>query len=333
MEKKYILQVINRFFNGDFPSDTEQNVQRWLIGGKDSEQKNRVLHDTWNRLEVEPDRSVYQSLDRVKDVLGLEQVIQPAGSFSLRKLLWAVAMLIPVLFGVYFYMDNWSAGRTMVEVTVPNGEQREFLLPDGSKVWLNAGSTLQYTKRFDGDCRSVLLTGEACFSVMKNKKKPFIVKTTHLSVKVIGTEFNVRAYPAENRTTTTLNSGKVQVQLLSNHITQERTYKLEPNQQLVYQNSGEVQVADVMAEEVTDWRNGTLLFDNLLFPEMVQLLERHFGVTVHYSGKITDTNRYYAKFKKESSLKQVLNVLQEIGNFTYRIQGKQVSIETKDTHK
>lgn len=333
MEKNYILQVINRFFNGNFPSDTKLHVQQWLADEGDSELKNLVLQDTWNQLEVEPDRSVYQSLDKVKKVLGLKQVIKPAGSFSLPKLLWAVATLIPVLLGVYFYVDNRSAGHTMIEVVVPNGEQREIILPDGSQVWLNAGSTLQYAKQFNGDSRLIQLTGEACFSVVKNEKKPFIVKTAHLSVKVVGTEFNVRAYASENRTTTTLNTGKVQVQLLSSHTTQEKTYKLEPNQQLVYQNNGEVQVEDVIADEVTDWRNGTLLFDSLLFPEMVQLLERHFGVAVHYNETFTDTNRYYAKFKKESSLEQVLNVLQEIGDFTYRIQGQQVSIQTKNTHK
>lgn len=334
MKKNYIQQVIDRFFNGNFPSDTEHNVQRWLIGEKRSELKDRALLETWNRLEMKPDQTVFQSLHKVKELLGLQQEIKTVNSYPMRKMLWAVAMLIPVLFSVYFYMDNWSSGRTLIEVTVPDGERRQLLLPDGSQVWLNAGSNLRYTKRFDGDVRNVYLAGEACFSVVKDEKKPFVVTTAHLSVNVLGTVFNVRAYSSENQTTTTLNSGKVQVQLLSGHNGgQEKTYQLKPDQQLIYKNSGEVQIVDVIADETLAWRNGTLLFDNLLFPEMVLLLERHFGVSVQYDRTLNNTNRYYAKFGKDSSLEQVLNVLREIGDFTYQVQAKSVSIQAKTTNK
>lgn len=332
MKTNYIVQVINRFFNGTFPSTTEQEVQRWLIGEDGGIAKEHALQEAWNQLDVKADQSVYHSLKKLKQSLGIqttEALIteKSARTFPLRLIL-AASVLIPVLIGLFVYIENRDSA--LIEVSVSYGEQKELQLPDGSCVWLNAGSSIRYTKRFTGDTRDIYLMGEACFSVVKNTGQPFIVTTKKLSVRALGTEFNIRAYPLEERTTATLNSGRISVQLVPSSGDSAKTYLLQPDQQLVYREDGLVDISDVTAADVSAWKSGVLLFDNIQFGEVVRLLERQFDVSVRYDRILLNTDYYYAKFAKGSTLEQVLNVLQEIGDFTYKREGQSIFIQMKN---
>lgn len=329
MEKDYIKQLINHFCEGTYSSDMEQKVQRWLVNEKHAQLKDRALQDTWNQLSKEPDQSVYHSLYKVKEILGLPVIKQAAHSRSYRILLAVACLSFPLLIGLFIYMNHRIDSHFLVEVTVPNGKQEELRLPDGSHVWLNAGSTLRYARRFDGDSRDIYLMGEACFAVKKNTKQPFVVITEYLSVKALGTEFNVRAYADEKQVTATLNSGKVQIRLPATTEEEELTYTLRPDQQFVYKQGGQIAISDVTASDASAWKEGVLLFNNVQMPEAIQLLQHRFDIQVYYDPKRMDSSYYYARFGKNATLEQVLDVLQEIGDFTYRIDGKKVSIQMK----
>ena len=130
----------------------------------------------------------------------------------------AAVLLIPLLSIVasYLYIQSNEEHTELVEYYVPRGEQKQITLPDGTTAYLNSGTLLVYPQKFTGDIRSVYLIGEANFDVKKDKQHPFIVKTNHLKVKVLGTKFNVHAYAEDEKTTTTLESGSVVVQKANN---------------------------------------------------------------------------------------------------------------------
>ena len=125
-----------------------------------------------------------------------------------------IALMLLTGAATFFVTDRLQPVRhvEMAELFVPYGESRQVILPDGSQVWVDAGSLLVYPKDFtDTETRTVYLTGEASFTVRKNTEKPFIVKTTYLDVQALGTVFTVASYPADSCTSTILEEGSVKV--------------------------------------------------------------------------------------------------------------------------
>ena len=146
----------------------------------------------------------------------------------------------------------------MIEVSVAYGEHKRLILPDSSEVWLNAGSTILYPETFAKDKRLVILNGEAYFSVQKDTASPFIVEVPQLSVKVLGTKFNVKAYPGDEKITTTLTSGKVEVSVQS-----QPPRILKPNEQLTYdKKSSDIHISVIDTHDTNSWVVGKLIFTN-----------------------------------------------------------------------
>ena len=158
---------------------------------------------------------------------------------------------------------------------VPRGGEYELLLADGTRVWMNSESKLVYPVQFTGERREVEMEGEVCFLVAKNERQPFIVKTKGVSVEVLGTFFNVEAYPEVQTITTTLVEGRVNVS------DGQRHYVLSPNQQVVAGN-GEFVVRDVDATEVVCWIEGVCYFSEASLENIMDKLARWYDVEVFF---------------------------------------------------
>ncbi|HVU55788.1 MAG TPA: FecR family protein [Puia sp.] len=207
-------------------------------------------------------------------------------------------------------------------IATPNGGQYQVLLPDGSKVWLNAASSLKFPTRFEGKERSVELTGEAYFEVAKNNSMPFRVKLPEngMDVQVLGTEFDVMAYANEQSSNTTLVSGKVNV------VSQNAVRALEPGKQAMLDNQTKaMRVADANVEQVVAWKNGQFRFKETGIRELMRQVERWYNVQVVYEteGKDQDFTGVVSRNQPVSALLQMLELT---GTVHFRIEDKKIIV-------
>ena len=301
------------FLSARFPSETEEKVQKWIIKDKNQQAKAKASLDFWNELDVEADSNTYASLERVNLRTGYNKE-HLTNIVSYQKFAHIAAVIIPLFLfagGMFYYL---SPHNEMIEVSVAYGEQKHLILPDSSEVWLNAGSTILYPETFAKDKRLVMLDGEAYFSVKKDTASPFIVEASQLSVKVLGTRFNVKAYPNDEKITTTLTSGKVEVSVQS-----QPPHILKPNEQLTYdKKSSDIHISMIDTNDTNCWIVGKLVFTNASAGEIFRTLERHYNTTIDNTTTIPTSKRYTVKFLKDESLDEILNILKDIIGFDYQ---------------
>ncbi len=171
--------------------------------------------------------------------------------------------------------------RHTVEVTTSKGEKKEIILSDGTKVWLNADSKIIYNENFERDYRKVKLYGEAFFDVVKNPNCPFIVETSQLSIKVLGTKFNVKAYADDKTIETTLESGIISLQQDGKKFGSDNSIIIKPQQKATFSKKEQKLVLeDVDSNRYTSWKEGRLVFDNEDIHEAIKKLERWYGLKI-----------------------------------------------------
>jgi len=195
-------------------------------------------------------------------------------------------------------------------LTTPKGGQYQLTLVDGTKVWLNAASSLKFPTVFTGSERVVELSGEAYFEVVHNAKQPFKVKTARQVIQDVGTEFNVNAYNDEQVAATTLVQGKVKIYAGGSQT------MINPGQQYSNSATGAEVKSDVDIDEVTAWKNGMFQFDNADIKTIMRQVGRWYNVDVEYQGQITPAT-YHGRIARSSNASAVLKILELSGiNFT-----------------
>lgn len=204
-------------------------------------------------------------------------------------------------------------------LVTPKGGQFRITLPDGSKVWLNAASTLRFPNAFAAKEREVQLTGEAYFEVAKDPAKPFKVKVNDMAVQVLGTHFNVMAYADEPGIRTTLLEGAVKVQHGGSAV------QLEPGQQANLSLSGKMTTENnVDVEEVVAWKNGYFHFNRESLQGVMRQIGRWYDAEIEYEGTIAP-RQFGGKIERTSSVTEVLKIL-ELSKVHYRIEGKKIIV-------
>ncbi|MGB3108648.1 FecR family protein [Sphingobacterium siyangense] len=199
--------------------------------------------------------------------------------------------------------------KVVLELATPLGGIYQITLPDGTKVWLNAGSSLKYPMSFAKNERRVSLEGEAFFEVTKDSARPFKVLSKGQEIEVLGTAFNVNAYPDNTVIKTTLVNGKVK---LSNDKRYSEAIYLLPGQQSTNSNNGKIQLANVDTAPFTAWKEGLFYFDETPLSDALQQIGRWYNVEVKYKGEVPQTH-FYGRIKRSKPLRDVLDVLEEGG--------------------
>ncbi|MEN8249353.1 MAG: FecR domain-containing protein [Bacteroidota bacterium] len=215
------------------------------------------------------------------------------------------------------------------EIRVPYGEIFKLILSDGSSVMLNAGSKLTFPQEFTGDLetRTVELEGEAFFSVTKNADRPFIVQTADMNVKVLGTSFNVSAYPEDEYVKTVLVEGAVNV-FDSRNLYEDKT--ISPNQIAVFERrKNRFRISDVNTADYTAWTTNKLLFNNEPFIDIAKKIERRYNVKIinHYDS--LNNIPFYGEFDNES-IDDVLKTFSSCIDFSYSINDNIITINKTD---
>jgi ferric-dicitrate binding protein FerR (iron transport regulator) len=194
-------------------------------------------------------------------------------------------------------------------MSTPRGGEYKVTLPDGTRVWLNAGSSMKFPTAFIGKQREVVLTGEAYFEVAKHASMPFVVVTPKDRVKVLGTHFNVNAYSDEAGIKTSLFEGAVQV---GNAL-------LRPGQAYI---NGRVIDTDVSQDAA--WKNGLFDFDNKTLEEVMRQLSRWYDLDIVYKDKVAVT--FFAEIPRNTAIDNVLKALELTGRVHFRREGKKVIV-------
>lgn len=240
-----------------------------------------------------------------------------------------------------------AANEAVNQVTTQPGNRTRVVLRDGTRVWLNADSKLTYANDFGGTTREVNLTGEAYFDVVSNPAHPFIIHTPRTTVKVTGTTFNVRDYPGEARTETSLLKGKVEVRSVTQP---EKVYYLKPHEKIILKtadvgimptlvtNTLQTIPAAEIAEIVilhfdpidsipveTAWVNDQLAFNNESFRDIANKMEKWYNTKIEFDAPSLENAHLTGKFEKET-LEEALEALQFTTPFRYRRQGQTIVI-------
>ncbi len=210
-------------------------------------------------------------------------------------------------------------------LTTPRGGQYQLVLPDGTKVWLNAASSITYPTAFTGNQRFVKVTGEAYFEVVHNAKMPFVVKVRDQVITDIGTEFNINAYPEEGSITTTLINGSVKI------FKGSKTNILIPNQQEIASVEGESVTikSNVEVQKFIAWRKGQFEFNETKLPVIMRQISRWYDVDVKYEGQIPD-EAFGGGISRNLPLSDVLKLL-EANGLHFRLENKTLFVSQNQT--
>ena len=205
-------------------------------------------------------------------------------------------------------------------LTTQRGNQYQLVLPDGSKVWLNAASSITYPTAFEGKERKVVVSGEVYFEVAANKNLPFIVQEGDMTVQVLGTHFNIDGYGDEAAMKTTLLEGEVRVLRGSSNSL------LKPGQQaMLAKNDNRVTVVDdANLEEVMAWKNGEFLFTDAPIESIMQQVARWYDVDVVYDARISE--HFVANIPRNVPVSRLLNYLELTDQVHFRIEGKKITV-------
>lgn len=267
--------------------------------------------------------------------------IRIRGGFS--SLMVAAGLTLIIVTGSLFAYNHFRNKTSPVEhattnqVSTPLGSRSTIVLPDGTKVWLNAGSRITYNDFQDAASREVTLSGEAYFDVVHNDIQPFVVHTRGIDIRDLGTIFTVKAYPHEKNIETTLLEGSVEV---TDHYDKQKRFLLRPNEKLtiyVGERSGtpskdtvQFKIAaparnrhGLLAE--TAWIDNKLVFNNERFHELAGRMERWYNVTFHFDDDRVAATPFSGTIENET-LEQALQAMQFSTPFHYRLNGNEVWI-------
>lgn len=261
-------------------------------------------------------------------------------SVRFKKILWtSVAASLFLIAGVAYKFFAEKKPEHAVAVTMlphitttPKAQKKYITLPDGSKVWLNAQSSLTMRNEFNELTREIDLIGEAYFEIAHNPSKPFIVHTASMNIKVLGTKFNVSAYQEDKKATATLISGSIEATLTNNP---RMVYKLQPGEKLAIANNLNTEKeytvqAQALKLQVVNvdkpqneilWTNRGLEIEDQHFEEIAVRLERQYGVTIIFKEEEVKKNIYTATFENET-VEEILQALQKVLPFTYTKESK-----------
>jgi ferric-dicitrate binding protein FerR (iron transport regulator) len=338
---------VAHFVSGDYTPEEYATFLQWLRGATFDElnaiaDEHEALHGSWSLSETSPSREWVVTLEGKLDKLVDREDETPVRYVGIRRPVWIAAASVAVVLsvGTILYTqrspvdsgvvknDQKPAGPVFSQTSEnpAGGGQKQVVLADGSKVWLNVASTLKYPAVFTGAERVVELSGEAYFDVAQIAGKPFRVQIKDAEVEVLGTHFNIMAYDNEPISKTTLIDGAVRL------VSGEKRVELKPGEQAVMQfpasGSGgvkfDVRKADL--NKVLDWRNGGINLTDADLQTAMRVLKRYYNVDIQYTQGVPVTKSFTGGFLLQDGLPHNLKILGGIYDLHFKTDGKIVTV-------
>ena len=330
------------WLNGTAP-ENDHLWEKWLLANPsrrpEIEKARKIVLALHFQGKPVPTYDIDQQWKRLESSVAASDVQKPAvaqprriGFRRVFRLLAAACVLVGAFFLVNRYLACHHAPASAfvpVEHKSANGQQRKLVLPDGTRVTLNAGSSISYPEAFEEDIRKVSLTGEAFFDVTRNEKAPFVINTGDVVTKVLGTSFNIRAYPENKAVQVAVVSGKVKVNAQIGAEGQNACVFLSKSEMATFQKeAGELIVSTYDEKEQIGWKDGILYFQKSDFHSTILKLERWYGVKFEVApGVRMDADwRFSGKFQ-DKPLDYILGVMSYPNRFSYKVKNSIVKLQ------
>lgn len=347
-----INDLIIKYLTDDISPEEMEFLRLWVHESLENKELFNNLKNSWYLANQNPGSIDFDSQKSISNldatIFGnTPKGIIPSISFFFRKYA-AIGLLFLALGGVI----SWSIkpsyqiySNLSTIINAPLGAKSVVNLPDGTHVWLNAGSTIEYDPDFGKDTRTVRLTGEAFFAVAKDKARPFFVKTEQMVVKALGTRFNVKAYPEEKTITTTLEEGKIEVETSVNGSKSRHSQKilLKPKEKIVYFKQNETldkgsKVSKIAKEKTenlksaasvvltknvntalyTSWKDERWILESEPLGSLGTIMERRFHIVIVFDQEELKNYKFTGSIENEP-LDQILNAFKLTAPIDYKI--------------
>jgi len=319
-----IEKLLPGYLSGDLSDKDRSMVYEWRKDSPENEALYLESLKAWEAIPLLHEMEQFNSFEALKKVnTRLSQSNYSRWMINIQRA--AAILLLPLLvYSGYLTIRNLSMKKLpeeyvmMQTVTSRQGMVTQFSLADGTKVWLNSGSELQFPILFTGDMREVKLRGEAFFEVSKNEKQPFRVNARELNIDVLGTSFDVVSYEEDTQSEVILIEGKVSLSAEDGQVIREYG-TIHPGQRAVFkEESREVCAHEVEVDKYISWRDGNLIFRDDPMEDVIRRLNRWFNVEIVVNDPEIESYIYTATFRDEN-LEQVLKLLKLSAPIDYRI--------------
>ena len=333
-ENKHIDELIANYLTEGLDKNALDELKTWIAASAENQQYFIRQREIWFSAVSREAASVYdkdKAFENFRNRVESQKEIQSTSrrGFSLSAL-WRYAAVVAIIIAVgciSYWQGEVNVKDTFADISVeaPLGSKTKLYLPDGTLVWLNAGSRMTYSQGFGVDNRNVELEVEGYFEVKRNEKIPFFVKTKDLQLQVLGTKFNFRDYPEDHEVVVSLLEGKVG---LNNLLREEKEAVLSPDERAVLNKAnGLLTVESVTASNASQWTDGYLFFDEELLPDIAKELERSYNVKIHIANDSLKTFRFYGNFvRREQNIQEVLEALASTEKMQYKIEERNITI-------
>jgi transmembrane sensor len=314
METQRLNYLLDRYYKGKCTADEEAELDAWYQSLNISGQQfgNHIQSAGGERQVAE---------DMYAGFKARANIGAKVYRLGYQKWMMRVAAVLTgfcLLTGGY-YLLNRPADRIAVVVPAKTNENRFIMLPDGSRVVLRAGSRLNYPSSFSGNKREVELIGEAYFDIHHNPKKPFIIHTGNIKTTVLGTAFNIAAYPSQKKVIVTVTRGRVKVEDNS-----KISVILTPNEQVIWDNKTKAaQKIKVEAARSLVWAGSDVSFDGVRFKTIASLLSRRYQVAIEFKNPAVEECPITASFTGTETLKDILEILCTTRGASYKFESEQ----------
>lgn len=321
--------IAMRYFNGEATHEEEAMIDAFIKQGEEQASLFNQWMEEWEAsIFSTPAPAVDQAWQRLQNAIDHadEEETSPAHTGRTVHMQWwhkavAAAAIIVIIGCAAIWSLSGSTAKQTYLCSAPAGSKTQVTLPDGSKVWLNGGSSLAYTNQFNDDNRRVELHGEAYFEVQKHQGKPFTVHTQGYDVTVKGTKFNVSAYDDDPISTTTLMEGKVE---LSDG---KQNLSLVPGD-AVQLNKATGQLQRHATDGFADgWRSGRLMYPDITLEQFVRVLSRQYNVNVHLADSHSANMRISVMLQNNETIDEVVSALTRITGHDITRNGDTLTIQ------
>ncbi len=333
--KHFDWEIIANILADEATPEEKQIFDVWISSNNKNQAHFNDLKKIWNQTGT---LSGYDLIDinAAREKVKRKIKIQGSSKFFIVHRLLKVASVIVFIMGIsllayLLFQKEGSECLQYTESVTKNGEKIQLVLSDGTKIWVNSGSSLKYPDLFTGKNRKVFLEGEAFFDVSHNRNKPFIITTSLLQVEVLGTEFNISSYPNDETIETTLVTGSIKITGIDAESKfGKETYILKPNDKATFLKSNNTIVVDeVIPQYYTSWKDGKLYFNNETFENIAKKLERWYDLEIKLTGSELRFNRYTCIVDEDKTIEHVLKLLDICTPIEYTIEGKTIIIKEK----
>lgn len=298
--------LIVRLISGEGSAEEKERIAEWLGQSAENRKLYADIKEIWLSAGTLGNADHYDLEGAImkfrKQIQGRKP--QPKARIGINQYLKYAALaflLVALPFSYYLGIRNAGADDSLTTISCAFGDRSSIVLPDSSKVWLNGGSKISFNSGFRNNERRVILEGEAFFAVSKDKHHPFVVKTKDIQVKVLGTSFNLKAYPEEGVVSATLVEGSLLVS------SEDQEIRLKPDEKLVFDRGNNQMTLESLTDTSpeTEWKDGRFVFRNESLGELAPKLSRWFDVDIVFIDEQAKERRFTGVLERENILEAI----------------------------